>query len=181
MHMKIATPKHYARALHETCKSGEALEKMIAELAMIRDRLHEAPTLRRFFSAGGASFVEKQDALRDLFKDMLGERTYNFLFLIIEAEMVDRLEDIIDDARRLLYQQEGVFDIEVTTRSPLSEKQEKEIVMTLTKKTNKKIVIHSNVDPDIVGGMVVRIGDTLLDGSLRGKLKRLQTQISSFN
>ena len=105
----------------------------------------------------------------------------SFLKLLIRKRREDLLEECAREFRILLAAQANTADAEVSTAVPLTPEQETRLTESLQTLTGKTIKLTTQIDPTLVGGVVVRIGDTVMDGSVRGKLERLERQLSGAN
>ena len=97
----------------------------------------------------------------------------------MERNREEVIEEIGEEYKRLVYDAKGIAEAEVITAVPLSEEEEKELIAVFQKKIGKTLVISNRVDSDILGGLIVRIGDRLYDGSLTNKLKRFRKQLNA--
>lgn len=101
----------------------------------------------------------------------------NFMNLLIDRHRENELDAILAYYTRLANQERGMEDALVTTVQPLSEEESESLKQHFGKLTDKKIRIQNVVDPSILGGMIVQIGDRLFDGSVAGKLERFKRRV----
>ena len=105
----------------------------------------------------------------------------NFLKLLIRKGREDLLEECAREFQVLLAEHTNTASAEVSTAIPLTPYQSARLTQKLQALTGKTILLTATVDAALVGGVVVRIGDTVMDGSVRGKLERLERQLSGAN
>ncbi len=131
-----------------------------------------------------AAFMESPDIAFDkkarVIKDVLGVKdplTENFLHLLIQKGRFGMVAEIAGEYRRLLDEQRNIGRAEVITAVPLGEEEGRKVSALLGEILGKKIVARNEVNPAIIGGMVVRVDGKLLDGSVRGRLDNLRAEI----
>jgi F-type H+-transporting ATPase subunit delta len=101
----------------------------------------------------------------------------NFTHILVERDRLEQVPDIAEAFRERVNRERGILTAEVTTAIPLDEGMERSVAQKLGVYLDhdpRRLVIRSRVDPDIIGGVVARIGDTLIDDSVRGRLERLR-------
>ncbi len=123
--------------------------------------------------------VRFQDKAR-LLSERMGDKNYlvlNLIYRLLTKRMLDMLPDIADEYRRLFDSYDGIVRAQVTTAISLDEEDKLKISKRLGKIFGKKVILEPVVDPGIIGGIVVRVGDKLLDGSIRSKLESLKREM----
>jgi F-type H+-transporting ATPase subunit delta len=101
----------------------------------------------------------------------------NLLSLLVSRGLVELVPEIEEGYRELLGQYRGREQVEVSSAVPLQESEREQIVRFLTRLINKDVVLDSRVDPSILGGLVIKVGDRLIDGSTRTRLQGLGKQL----
>ncbi len=96
-----------------------------------------------------------------------------FVALLDEHKQLSQADKIIAAFHQYMNEQEGIVDVTATTTTPLDQSQQQEITESLAALLEKQIVLHNVVNPSIMGGMVIKYGDTVADGSIRTKLQSL--------
>ncbi|MDQ2799642.1 MAG: ATP synthase F1 subunit delta, partial [Armatimonadota bacterium] len=121
--------------------------------------------------------TRKNKVLDEAFGSRISPTSLNFLRLLIRKRREDLIDEVMRDFRALVAAQQNRVDAIATTANPLSPGQEERLTQSLQSMTGKTVSLTTNVDPAIVGGVVVRIGDSVIDGSVRGQLLRLEQQL----
>jgi F-type H+-transporting ATPase subunit delta len=103
----------------------------------------------------------------------------NFLFVVIDHNRTQALPELAEAFEQVIRKRQGMAEAEVVSATELSEAQKKSIAQTLEKKTGKKIEAKFSLDPALLGGAVVRIGDTIYDGSLRHRLDAMRAKLAA--
>jgi F-type H+-transporting ATPase subunit delta len=165
-----------AEAAFDVAKSSNTLDIWEEEIAAVSAILSEA-RLRRAFASPVLAREQKESMLVGAFPD-LDARVRNFLALLVRQDKIDLLPDIAATFHELLNRRRGIQVIEVTSSEPLEQTDRDRIAERLASYLGKEVVIEARVDPSIIGGLVARIGDMVLDGSVRGRLERLRTALA---
>jgi F-type H+-transporting ATPase subunit delta len=98
--------------------------------------------------------------------------------LLSENGRLDFLPEIASQFEELKAEAENVVDAEVCSAADLDERQRERLAAALRKRLGREVRLHCSVDPSLVGGAIVRSGDLLIDGSLKGRLERLETELT---
>ncbi|SFI66547.1 F0F1 ATP synthase subunit delta [Thermoflavimicrobium dichotomicum] len=174
--MSSVVAKRYAKAMFEVALEKNLLDQVEEELTLIVETFSSLPTLREWLSHPLTEADKKKELFSSVFSH-LSEITQNFLFLLTDRQREGYLEEILKEYKRLSDEAKGVAEAIVTSAFPLSDEDQKELVQTFQKLIGKTIQIKNVVDSDILGGVIVQIGDRLYDGSLRTKLRRFQERL----
>ncbi len=172
----IARP--YARAAFEQARGdnalaawGELLAKASATLADERvERLVGNPHVRT---------GELVDFLLDVAGATANANARNFLRLLAENRRLDALPQIAAQYETLRSEVENTVDVTVTSALPLTAEQSAKLSAALAKRLQRTVRLHAETDPTLIGGAIVRAGDFVVDGSLRGRVERLGTAMAA--
>jgi F-type H+-transporting ATPase subunit delta len=135
--------------------------------------------LRNFFENPSISSVEKVGILDKLnAKLKLAKELRNLIAVLISNDRISQVSEVADAWRALLKEQMGIRPAEIITARALDEKEQAALVADIANMAGSKIEASFKLDPSILGGTVVRIGSTVYDGSVRGRLERLRTVLS---
>ncbi len=172
--------RRYARALFAIGrdKGDEALNAFGRDLAGIAELLEGAPELLRIFRNPIFSVEEKKMILEKLMaKIKPQDLTKNFLFLLADKERLGALPEIAFVFGELLDAEQGIVRGEVVTAIDLNKTKQKALKDQLEKQSGKKLVLEFSKDKQILGGLVLKVGDMIMDASLRAQLGMLQENI----
>ncbi len=168
----------YARSLFEVAKEQDKLDVVKEQLGQFAEALDDNQELATFFFAPYFSTKEKQDGLGKLL-DGVDPVVENFLELLIENHRVP----VIFRVRRefeVLYEQENkLLPVTITSAVALDEATVKSIGDTIGKQTGQQVELTADVDPDVLGGLIVRVGNSILDASIRNRLENLRRSVAS--
>jgi F-type H+-transporting ATPase subunit delta len=167
----------YSRALFEVAKEHGALDEIREQLDQFADALHENRDLAIFFFSPYLSTAEKNEGLRRAIEGA-EPRFLNFLEALIERHRMPAIFRIRDTFNQLWEEEHRRLRVEVTTAVPLDESIVKEIGERIGEQTDHEIDLSSHVDPDILGGIVLRVGNFILDASIQNRLNQLRKQVA---
>ena len=167
----------YARALFEAAKDGDALDRVHEELDQLVDALDESQELQMFFFSPYFSSDEKKEAV-DKVLEGADERTVNFLKLLAERHRMPVLFRVRRDFDELWAEERKLLPVSVTSAVELDEKLVEGIGSRIQEQTGRDVDLSAKVDPDVLGGLVVRVGNMVLDASVRNRLEQLRKQVA---
>jgi F-type H+-transporting ATPase subunit delta len=167
----------YARSLFEAAKDQDKLDEIREQLGVFADAVGESHDLQVFFFSPYLSTQEKTDGLRRAIEGA-DEAFLNFLDLVVENHRMPVIFRIRRDFDELWEQENRLLPVQVTSAVPLDDAIVQEIGSTIGEQTGKRVELSSQVDPDILGGIVVRVGNAILDASIRNRLEQLRKQVA---
>ena len=167
----------YARALFEVALDQDKLDEIHEELGQFADAMDESADLRSFFFSPYFSTGEKKDALK---KTVVGadEAFMNFLEALVERHRMPVLFRIRSRFDQMWRDEHKLLPVQVTSAVKLDENTVKEIGQSIGQQLGREVELSSNVDPEIIGGMVLRVGNFVLDASIRNRLEQLRKQVA---
>ena len=167
----------YARSLFEVAKEQGKLDSVREQLGEFADALQETRELQVFFFSPYFSTTEKEDGL-DRAVSGADAVFINFLKLLIENHRMPVLFRTRREFDRLWRQENKLLPVTVTSAVELDQGTVKQIGDRIAEQTDRKVDLQSNVDPDILGGIVVRVGNSVLDASIRNRLENFRKQVA---
>jgi F-type H+-transporting ATPase subunit delta len=167
----------YARSLFEVAKDQDKIDKVRDELGEFVDTLNESRELQVFLFSPYFSTKEKSEGL-DRAISGADEIVVNFLKLLIEKHRTPLLFRIRAEYEDLWEEENKLLPVQVTSAVELDKKTVKQIGDRIAEQVDRKVDLSSNVDPDILGGIVVRVGNSVLDASIRNRLETLRKQVA---
>lgn len=165
----------YATALFEIADDGKALDEVAGDLRSLQAALDESDDLERLVRSPIVSRDEQDRAMQAVVSAMgLSDLTRRTVGLLAQKRRLFALSDIIRDYLRLLAAHRGETTAEVTSARALTPVELEKLTATLKKVVGRDVAVEADVDADLLGGLVVRIGSKMLDSSIRTKLQRLE-------
>jgi F-type H+-transporting ATPase subunit delta len=168
----------YARSLFEVAKEQDKLDVVKEQLGQFAEALDGSPDLSTFFFAPYFSTQEKEEGLAGLL-DGVDPIVENFLKLLIENHRVPVIHRVRREYDALWEQENRRLPVTVTSAVALDEATVKSIGDAIGQQTGQQIELTANVDPDVLGGLIVRVGNSILDASIRNRLENLRRSVAS--
>ena len=167
----------YANALFEVAKERGILDEIREQLRAFVDALNENSDMRFFLFSPYFSTEEKKEGLHAAVENA-NEVFMNFLEALLERSRMPVIFRIRARYEKLWDEEEQVLTVEVTSAVELEEGTVESIGDRIHEQTGRKVEISSQVDPDIIGGIVLRVGNSILDASIRNRLNQLRQQVA---
>jgi F-type H+-transporting ATPase subunit delta len=167
----------YARSLFEVAKENDEVDEIHDELGAFADALDKSRELQVFFFSPYFSSEEKKDGI-DKVVEGASEHFLNFLKLVAERHRVPAIFRIRREYDALWREENKLLEVRVTSARPLDDQLVQEIGKRIEEQTGRRIDLDANVDPDVIGGLVLRVGNLVMDASVRGRLERLRKEVA---
>ena len=167
----------YARSLFEVARDEDKLDDVREQLGEIADAVSENHDLQVFFFSPYFSSDEKVEGLSKVISGA-DETVANFLKLLVEKHRMPALFRIRQRFEALWQEENKVLPVQVTSAIELDKKTVNDIGKQIGHKTGRKVELTSAVDPDILGGLVLQVGNSVLDASIRNRLESLRKQVA---
>jgi len=173
---KRAYARRYAQAVFEIALEKKALDEWQTNLGKVAGLLEDAE-LVAFLESPKFRFDEKVRLLSENLEGV-SPLVLNLVNLLITRGKLDIIGDIIDEYQRLWNSHRGIEQAQVLTAVPLDEDGKQSLTELLGRVVGKKVVLETEVDSGLVGGVIIRVGGKLLDGSTRSKLAALKRELA---
>ena len=177
--MSEAVAKRYAGALFEIVEARGTVDKVEAELETVSTAVANVDDLRKVLNHPQISKEDKKALLEKIFKDEVSAEVLNLLKVIVDHGREPILPDLKNEFTAIADEARGIVEMTVTTASPLAEEDETKLADAFSSHLGKKLRIRTKVDPSVIGGVLVKIGNRLYDGTLAGKLDRFSKELKA--
>ena len=170
--------KYFAKVIFETALKDGELNKWLSQLRVISDVTGDS-SIKKLLTDPTIAHADKTKMLSSRIGDV-DPLALKMILMLAARGKLETIEEITDEYQRLLDSYHGVEGaelIEVTTAIPLDEKDKLELSQRLTDIVEKPIILKAMVDPDIIGGIIIKVGDKIIDGSMRTKLVELKKEL----
>lgn len=168
----------YARALFEVALQQGKLDLIREQLGQFAEALSANRDLAVFFFSPYFSTQEKEEALGRML-DGADPSFENFLRVLIENHRMPVIYRAQREFDRLWEQQNKLLPVEITSAIELDDKTTRSVADRIGEQTGRKVQLTTHVEPDIIGGIVLRVGNSILDASIRNRLEQLRRQVAS--
>ena len=167
----------YARSLFEVAQEQSKLDSVRDQLGAFADALNDSRELQTFFFSPYFSTAEKADGLDRAVTDA-DPIVVNFLKLLIENHRTPAVFRLRREFDRLWQEENQLLPVQVTSAVALDQATVNQIGDRIAQQTGRKIELSASVEPEILGGIVVRVGNSILDASIRNRLEQLRKQVA---
>jgi F-type H+-transporting ATPase subunit delta len=167
----------YARSLFEVAKERGDLDTVHEQLAQFADAVDGERSLQTFFFSPYFSTQEKKDGLHRAI-DGAEDAVLNFLELLVEKHRMPAIFRIRREFDRLWREENKLLPVLVTSAVELDEQTVASLGQRISERTGRTVDLTARVEPDILGGIVLRVGNSILDASIRNRLEHLRKQVA---
>jgi F-type H+-transporting ATPase subunit delta len=168
----------YAKAAFEHAVAGDALESWSRALGLLA-LLAEDARVSALLRSPALAPEQRAQLLIDLCGDELGIQVHNFLQVLAANDRLLLLPETFRQFQALKADHQRLVEVEVTSAAPIDEAQRARLAEALVKRLGRQVSVQMSVDPNLIGGAIIRAGDTVIDGSLRGRLNKLADALLS--
>jgi len=171
--------RRYARAVLEIGTASGKLDKIGADLRSLAKAMHESAELVTALTNPAIRRADRRRVIDGLLQRVGAEpNTKNLVYLLLDGERMSSLESISREVDAMIEAKSGRTVAEVTSAKPLDAAQLSQITAALEKLSGKKVAVTKREDPNLLGGVVAKLGDTVYDGSLRTQLRTLRDELT---
>jgi F-type H+-transporting ATPase subunit delta len=167
----------YGRSLFQVAQEQGKLDELREQLGQFADALDQHRELAVFFFSPYFSSKEKRDALETLL-DGADEIFINFLSLLIENHRMPVIFRIRHEYERLWDEENRTLPVQITSAIALDDATTESLGKTIGERAGRNVTLAARVDPDILGGVIIRVGNSILDASIRNRLEQLRRHVA---
>ena len=175
--MSLSVARRYAQALYQDALEHNCVDRVDEDVLMIQESLQGSPELDRFFQDPVLTADKKNKVVDALFSKRIHATTHALLKLLVSKGRENLFSLVTAAYKSMRDEQLGIVEARVKAALPLSAEDEKKIVQGIEAMTGKKVRLNATVDPAILGGLVIRVGDTVYDGSVKHQLSTLRGRL----
>lgn len=166
----VQVGKRYAEAIYEISEKRNKIKEIYELLNTVMELYKTDSDFRNFIISPLINFDEKVSILKEIFKDSEIENL-EILFYILRKNRIESIRGIVAEFLKIHYKKNRILDVKAIFAKELNREQKEKLVSKLTKKTGKEINLEIVVDETILGGGILKIGDKVIDGSIRKELE----------
>ena len=171
--------RRYAKAIFDIGSQQGGLDKIGADLRSFAKAMKDSPELEQTLTSPAIKRSDRRKVVDALMQHIgVVSTTRNTVYLLLDGERLHSLPMISKEIDRMIEAKAGRVGAEVTSAKPLDPTQLSQITAALEKLSGKKVSVSTKHDPDLLGGVVAKVGDTVYDGSLRTQLRNLRDELS---
>jgi F-type H+-transporting ATPase subunit delta len=170
----------YAEALMGLAQDNNLVDQIGQNVAFVLELLNSAEDLRTFLSNPIAKPEAKKAVLSQLLQNNVQGYFFNFVMLLVDRRRVFALEAVCQHYQALLRKLKNTVLAQITSAVELNEGQRNAVSQQVQQMTNAaQVELETKIDPDLIGGVIVKVGSQVLDASIRGQLRRINTTLMS--
>lgn len=166
--------RRYAQALYDVCEKAGNVEQTLEDLSVIVESMETGDELRKIIEHPQIHRPEKKKIITNLFKDQVSPELLDFLILLIEKDRFLYLKEKYNQLRLIYLEHHNTVEVEIRSARPLSDAQKKSLKEKLEKKYNKEIIFSEKVDKSLIGGMFIKVGDDVIDGTIKSRIEAMK-------
>ncbi|MDF2626279.1 MAG: synthase delta subunit [Symbiobacteriaceae bacterium] len=173
-----AVSRRYAQALFELAQGKGLVDQVDREFGLVIEMINANPKLKSVMNDVLLAPEVKTDLINKLFTGKVSELVHNFLLVVVRKrreayfpQMYRTFLDLANEAR-------GIVEVEVRSAVALPEETAHTLEQKLVARLGKRVKFQTQVAPELIGGLVVRVGDELMDGSIRTRLRRMRDRLT---
>ncbi|MBC63495.1 MAG: ATP synthase F1 subunit delta [Chloroflexi bacterium] len=167
--------RRYAQAAFSIASENDEIEKWLSEIKDVSKILSDNDCIT-FFDAEQIPIDVKLDGVKKLFSKNIS-LVQNLISLMVTRKDISKILELSNIFISMTDEYKGIVKVDITTAVPIAKENLEKITKKIENIENKKVVINKNVDKNILGGIVIRIGDKLIDGSTKNKINLLNEQL----
>lgn len=168
--------RRYAAALFGAAQSADVVDLVESDLGLITYSFETTPRLQDAMESPLIPAGKKKDIVTRIFESKVHEVTLHYLYLLIDNRREEAITATEEEYVRLANEARGIIAAQVTSVVELTDDQLSRLRTKLSEQTGRRVEIITSTDQAIIGGIIVRIGDTVMDGSVKGYLNRLREE-----
>ncbi|GAC1358726.1 MAG: F0F1 ATP synthase subunit delta [Ktedonobacteraceae bacterium] len=174
--LKGAIARRYAEAIFQIARRQNTVDRTLEDVKGIA-QLFGHRKLAYLLREPKVPAQRKEKVLREALTPYVLPTSLNLALLIVQRELVEVMQNIATELEELVLEYRNQAVAEVTTAAEMDETENTRVKQALSHTTGKQIIMHTRVDPEILGGIIARVGDQVIDGSIRNRLHVLQQQL----
>ncbi len=177
-----ALARVYAKSLFDLADAdggSDRIEEVSSELQQIIELTLENRTFGEFLRSEILAASDRAKSLHAIFDGRVTDLTLRFLLVLNEKDRLGRIQSIAAAFDELVQERLGRIEVDVMTASPVEKDQLDRITESLRSQLGREPVVHTYVEPEMVGGLKLRVGDQLIDGSISTQLRNLKRQLAT--
>jgi len=171
-----AAPRRYAEAIFELAQADDTLDAWRDDLRLAAGLIGD-DRVTAIVDNPAIAFVKRRQVIDELLSTRVARPVRNLVALLAERNRIELLPRIVTEYQRLLNRHRGVVEAIVTTAAPMSKEETDAVRARIEQMAKARVDIETRVDESLIGGLTIRVGDRLLDASVRGRLERLRDQL----
>jgi F-type H+-transporting ATPase subunit delta len=169
--------RRYAGALFQVSESLNRSDEVLDEFRELSKIILENTELREFLEHPNITNKEKKDVIQEIFKDKVDQEIIQLVYILLEHDRLERIRYVYYDYKYLVYKNKHMKIAYVTTAIKMNGEETDMLKAKLSKKYNCSIEVQNIVDPGVIGGVYLRVGDRIIDGTIKGRFNDIKERL----
>lgn len=169
--------RRYALALYQVAERDNKVEDYIKELKEVVDLIKNNAELLRVVEHPEITTSKKKEIFKAIFKDQINENLLSFLLILIDKERIPYLEEKLKEMEKIHLEKQNILEAIVKTVIPLNEDEKNSLIKKLETKYEKTILLKEEIDKSLIGGVYIRVGNDVIDGTIRAKFDDIKKKV----
>ncbi len=170
----------YAQALFDTAVENGRVLPALSDARFVRQVFVDNPELMKFLKSPETMTEEKIHLNERVFDGQIGEPMLGFLHVVIRKGRIENLVEMLDQFEEMVQDEQNRVVASVTSAKELTAEERSRLLDTLTRSTQKEVILDTKIDPSLIGGLVVRVKDKVYDNSIRSSLTQLSKHLKGI-
>lgn len=170
----------YASSLFEVAEKLDKIENIFEELSFISDKFNEDKDFYQFYTSARVGKKERKEVIDNIYSGKINDELLNFLKILIDQNRTSSIFEVKDFYAKLLDEHRNVKRVTVESVVELSDEHKTKLIRKLSDLTGSEIVLKNVIKPEILGGVIMRIDNEIIDASVLSKLDNIQKSVSKI-
>lgn len=166
--------KRYALALYQIAEEKGKVEEFLEDLREICNLIDKDKDFQEVIKHPQISTKKKKETFTNIFKGRIDNELLSFLLILIEKDRISYIKEKLNEMEKIHLEKMNTLKAVVITAVPMLDEEKTVLKQNLEKKYNKKIIMTTEVDRSILGGVFVRVGNDVIDGTVKSKLEEMK-------
>ena len=169
----------YGLSLFEVAQEANQVKEILDELSQVCELMDQFPGFQNLLGSPVLSKEERVKLVEEDFHGQINPYLLNFFKLLAESGRMSHLKEIADEYRSLYYEQENIQEVTAITAVAMPKELQEKLAQKLEKSSGKKILLRNQVDPSVMGGVALKVGNRQMDGTVKARLEAVGRQIAA--
>lgn len=169
--------RRYALALYQIGEKNGKVEEYITDLEEIVDLIKTNEELSKVIHHPQITTSRKKKIFTEIFKDKVDENLLNFLLILIQKDRIEYLEEKLNEIKKIHLEKQNIIKVISKTVIPFTENERTALIEKLETKYKKKVLLEEQIDKSIIGGVYIRVGDEVIDGTIKAKFDEIKKRV----
>ncbi|KOA18356.1 ATP synthase subunit delta, sodium ion specific [Clostridium homopropionicum DSM 5847] len=169
--------RRYALALYQIGEKNGKIEEYITDLEEIVNLIKTNEELSKVIHHPQITTSRKKKIFTEIFQDKVDESLLNFLLILIQKDRIEYLEEKLNEIKKIHLEKQNIIKVISKTVIPLTENERTDLIEKLETKYKKKVLLEEQIDKSLIGGVYIRVGDEVIDGTIKAKFDEIKKRV----